>query len=266
MTKRVTTEPGPGPVSDTEPSGAPLKVAAGRADERDALLDAMGGRPRVFVDERRESAGASGAAYYAQAHPVLPAKEVATLPDARIILDVTPAPGGGTEPMAPPVVVPDTAPTLFDGATTPPRGEVRTRRESMRRSVVFAIAACALSILGVLVAAAVRYSRPDVAVPSATVSATAASSSTAPTTPTASVSTTPSSPAASTGASTAATASSTTPPASARAAGAPSARASASASASPAPTTSTSAPTPGTRPPAPALSSSGGILWNFDSP
>lgn len=257
MTKRVTTEPGPGPVSDTEPSGAPLKAAAGRADERDALLDAMGGRPRVFVDERRESAGASGAAYYAQAHPVLPAKEVATLPDARIILDVTPAPGGGTEPMAPPVVVPDTAPTLFDGATTPPRGEVRTRRESMRRSVVFAIAACALSILGVLVAAAVRYSRPDVAVPSATASATAASSSTAPTTPTASVSTTPS---------TAATASSTTPPASARAPGAPSARAPAAASASPAPTTSTSAPTPGTRPPAPALSSSGGILWNFDSP
>lgn len=257
MTKRVTTEPGPGPVSDTEPSGAPLKVAAGRADERDALLEAMGGRPRVFVDERRESAGASGAAYYAQAHPVLPAKEVATLPDARIILDVTPAPGGGTEPMAPPVVVPDAAPTLFDGATTPPRGEVRTRRESMRRSVVFAIAACALSILGVLVAAAVRYSRPDVAVPSATASATAASSSTAPTTPTASVSTTPS---------TAATASSTTPPASARAPGAPSARAPAAASASPAPTTSTSAPTPGTRPPAPALSSSGGILWNFDSP
>lgn len=257
MTKRVTTEPGPGPVSDTEPSGAPLKVAAGRADERDALLEAMGGRPRVFVDERRESAGASGAAYYAQAHPVLPAKEVATLPDARIILDVTPAPGGGTEPMAPPVVVPDAAPTLFDGATTPPRGEVRTRRESMRRSVVFAIAACALSILGVFVAAAVRYSRPDVAVPSATASATAASSSTAPTTPTASVSTTPS---------TAATASSTTPPASARAPGAPSARAPAAASASPAPTTSTSAPTPGTRPPAPALSSSGGILWNFDSP
>lgn len=265
MTKRVTTEPGPAPVSDTEPSGAPVAVgasrAAGAAGERDALLDAMGGRPRVFVDERRESAGASGAAYYAEAHPVLPGKDAATLPDAKIILDVTPAPGTGTEPLAPRLVVPDVAPTLFDGATTPPRGEVRTRRESARRYWVFAIAACALSVFGVLGAAAVRYSRPVAAVPSGTSAppATIPSDTAAPR---------PS--AAATGSAIPTTSSSSSagrPSSSVPAAPlAPSARGSTTAAASPTPVPSAAPSTTGNRAPAPALSSSGGILWNFDTP
>ena len=71
--------------SDTDPSGPPQHVAEGL----DGDLDALGGRPRVFVQERAESAGVSGARYYSEAHEPKRLGDAPTLPEARVIVDGT---------------------------------------------------------------------------------------------------------------------------------------------------------------------------------
>lgn len=273
MTKRVSTDPGigdaPAPASgistasrgDTEPTGAPVVAARDPAlAARDAALDALGGRPRVFVDERANSDGASGAVYYAKAHPAAPVRDVATIPDAKIILEVTPAPAQETTqplPGAPPVVLPlhpsGRSGPLFDGATAPPQGEARTRRALSRLQT----AVVALSLLGtlVLVVTIAVLHRRSVDAPTPTTSATAGSTSSAP-----SASSTPTTPS-----SMSAGPSASAPPPRAPSPTNPS---SAPARSATMPPPTPSAPSPASaRPPAPpASSASGGIRWNFDEP
>ena len=278
MTKRVSTNPGIGDAGDpggaasgsanepsaalrgdTEPTGAPVVAA------RDAALDALGGRPRVFVDERAQSDGASGAAYYAKAHPAAPVRDVATLPDAKIILDVTPVPAQNTTqplPGAPPVVLPPRRPLaagpILDGATAPPQGETRTRRELSRlQTAVVALSLLGTLVLVVLVAVLHRRSvDATTQVTSATATFTASTPSASPTQAAPSATSAGPSTSASAPPPRAPTATTTTNTSSAPA----------RSGSMPAPTLSTTPATSARPPTPPASSASGGIRWNFDEP
>lgn len=109
--------------SDTDPDGrAPDAVV-------DMVLDELTGRPPVYYEEERESAGRDGARYYAEARHAPRAAHVDTLPDVKIVVERTPAPAApvhappGSAPNATPVM-PLTSP-VASGPAAPSSGATR---------------------------------------------------------------------------------------------------------------------------------------------